>query len=65
MSFKAFVRVLTDDYKASPDLTLLALKNIHIILKNGTLESKTEIISESPYDVFMMASTKIFSWESR
>ena len=65
MNFKTLVRVLTDDYKKSPDLTLVTLKLIHIILSHSSREDRVHIVDESPVEVFMVTASKIFGWESR
>lgn len=63
--FKAFARVLSDDYKKSPELTLFSLRNMHIILKNAETVVRQEIIEENPVDVFLITVSKVFSWETR
>lgn len=50
--FKALNRVLNDDYKKNPELTRVALKNIHLILKNVSEEVKFELINENSIDNF-------------
>ena len=65
MSFKTLVRVLTDDYKKSPDLTLATLKLIHLLLSHSEESDRLDIVAESPVEVFMMTATKILSWEAR
>ena len=65
LHYKAFARVLADDYKKSPDLTLGALRNMHIIFKNTDHLVRREIVEENPVDVFLLTCSKVFVWEFR
>lgn len=65
LHFKAFARVLSDDFKKSPDLSFCALRNMHIIIKNAEEQVRQEIIEENPLDVFLITCCKIFAWEMR
>lgn len=61
--FKAINRVLNDDYKINPELTRVALKNVHLIIKNVSDETKIELITENSIDNFQWTASKIFVWE--
>lgn len=61
--FKALNRVLSDDFKRNPDLVLIALKNVHLILKNLSLQKKLELVQENQIDGFQWTALKIFVWE--
>lgn len=61
--FKALNRVLNDDYKRNPELTRVALKNVHLIIKNVSDEIKIELITENSIDNFQWTASKIFVWE--
>ncbi len=48
-----------------PELPILALKNIHLCIKEAPLKMKLEILEELPFDFFLVIASRLFMWESR
>lgn len=62
---KALNRVLNDDHKRNPGLTLVTLKNLFLIVTSISPAELREYIEENSPEVFLHVCSKIFAWEFR